>query len=71
MVLFPNYSFKISLDESNSALAIKFAFAAANEDSDCVESVAVISPCNLTLSDSTCLSNKLTFEILNFSFLDL
>ena len=64
---------KFVFDERSSVLAlIKLAFAAANDDSDWARSVRVISPfCNLALSNSTCLSNKLTFEILNFSFLFL
>ena len=61
---------KLVFEESNSVLAfISLALAPAKEDSDCAKSVRVISPfCNLALSDSTCLSNKFTFEKLNSSF---
>ena len=56
-------------DKSSVFALIRSAFAPAREDSDWAKSVKVISPfCNLALSDSTCLSNKFTFEILNFLF---
>ena len=59
---------KIVFDDKSSVFAfIKFALAPARDDSDCAKSVKVISPfCNLALSESTCLSNKFTFDILNF-----
>ena len=64
---------KLVLEERSSVFAlINLAWAPAKEDSDWARSVRVISPfCNLALSDSTCLSNKLTFDLLKFSFLDL
>ena len=60
------------IEERSSVFAlISFALAPAKDDSDCAKSVKVISPfCNLALSNSTCLSNKLTLEKLNFSLLD-
>ena len=74
---FNNFSpvtlWKLVLDERSSVFAlIKFAFAPANDDSDCAKSVKVISPfCNLALSNSTCLSNKSKLDLLNLSFLNL
>ena len=64
---------KFVLEESNSVWAlIKFALAPASDDSDWAKSVKVISPFwSLALSESTCLWNKLTLEILNLSFLKL
>ncbi len=64
---------KFVIDDRSSVFAfIKFALAPAKDDSDWARSVKVISPfCNLALSNSTCLSKRFTFEILNFSFFDL
>ena len=64
---------KFIFDESRFVVAvIRLAFAPAKEDSDWAKSVRVIYPfCSLALSNSTCLSNKLTFKLLNFSLLDL
>ena len=59
-------------DNSSVWALIKFALAPASEDSDWAKSVKVISPFwSLALSESTCLWNKLTLDILNFSFFDL
>ena len=64
---------KLVFDERSSVFAlIKSALAPAKEDSDWAKSVKVISPFwSLALSESTCLSKRLTFVKLNFSFLDL
>ena len=53
--------------KSSVVALIKLAFAPAKEDSDWAKSVKVISPfCSRALSDSTCLSKRLTLDWLNF-----